>query len=112
MKRIVIHFPGHNKLTNYCISVILHLEVTHMQQTVILSSRGQLTLPASLRKRFGLKSGGAVIIEECGNSLILKPAAVLEIEMYTDDRIAAWNAEDLLTDEERSSLLARHTPVP
>jgi peptide/nickel transport system permease protein len=34
-----------------------------MRQTLIVSNRGQLTLPASLRKRFGIKDGGAIILE-------------------------------------------------
>ena len=82
-----------------------------MQQTVIVSNRGQITLPAALRKRFGLKNGGAVILEECGNSLIIKPAAVLEIEMYDDDQIATWDSADRLTAVDRSSLLNHLAPV-
>ena len=32
----------------------------------IVSDRGQLTLPANVRKRFGIKNGGAIIVEERG----------------------------------------------
>jgi len=78
-----------------------------MQQTVLVSNRGQLTLPAALRKRFGLQCGGAVILEEHNNELIIKPAAVLEIEMYTDSLIAQWDVEDRLDDSERSAILKR-----
>jgi antitoxin PrlF len=78
-----------------------------MQQTVLVSNRGQLTLPAAFRKRFGLQCGGAVILEEHNNELIIKPAAVLEIEMYADSQIAQWDAEDRLDDNERSAILKR-----
>jgi AbrB family looped-hinge helix DNA binding protein len=78
-----------------------------MQQTVIVSNRGQLTLPAAIRKRFGLQCGGAVILEEHNNELIIKPAAVLEIEMYADSQIAQWDAEDRLDDNVRSAILKR-----
>ena len=78
-----------------------------MQQTVLVSNRGQLTLPAALRKRFGLQCGGAVILEEHDNELVIIPAAVLEIEMYADSRIAQWDAEDRLDDSERSAILKR-----
>jgi AbrB family looped-hinge helix DNA binding protein len=78
-----------------------------MQQTVLVSSRGQLTLPAGLRKRFGLQHGGAVILEEHNNELVIKPAAVLEIEMYTESQVAQWDAEDLLDDSQRSTILKR-----
>ena len=78
-----------------------------MQQTLIVSSRGQLTLPSNLRKRLGLRNGGAVIMEERNNEVVIKPAAVLEIEMYSDDQIAVWDEDDRLSPEERSNLLAR-----
>lgn len=78
-----------------------------MQQTVLVSNRGQLTLPAGLRKRFGLQQGGAVILEEHNNELVIKPAAVLEIEMYADSQIAQWNADDRLDDNQRSAILGR-----
>lgn len=78
-----------------------------MKQTLIVSNRGQLTLPANLRKRFGIKDGGAVILEERGNELVLKPAMVLEVEMYTDAQIAAWDEADRLDDAERRSVLQR-----
>lgn len=78
-----------------------------MQQTVLVSNRGQLTLPASLRKRFGLQRGGAVILEEHNNELVIKPAVVLEIEMYDDSQIAQWDADDLLEDSQRSAIFKR-----
>jgi bifunctional DNA-binding transcriptional regulator/antitoxin component of YhaV-PrlF toxin-antitoxin module len=78
-----------------------------MQQTVLVSNRGQLTLPAALRKRFGLQCVGAVIQEEHDNELVIKPTAVFEIEMYADSQIAQWNAEDRLDDRERSAVLKR-----
>lgn len=83
-----------------------------MQQTLIVSSRGQLTLPANLRKRLGLRNGGAVIIEERNNEVVIKPAAVLEIEMYSDAQIAAWDADDRFSPDERSALLARIASKP
>ena len=83
-----------------------------MQQTLIVSSRGQLTLPANLRKRLGLRNGGAVILEERNNEVVIKPAAVLEIEMYSDTQIKAWDAEDRLSADERSAVLTRFAAKP
>jgi len=80
-----------------------------MRQTLIVSDRGQLTLPASLRKRFGIKDGGAIILEERDNELVLKPAMVLEVEMYTDAQVSAWDVADRLDDAERQSMLQRLT---
>ena len=38
--------------------------------------------------------------------LVLKPAAVLEIEMYADDQINSWIEEDRLLSEERAAIIA------
>ena len=78
-----------------------------MRQTLIVSNRGQLTLPANLRKRFGIKDGGPIILEERDNELVLKPAMVLEVEMYTDAQVSAWDETDRLEDAERQSVLQR-----
>jgi len=78
-----------------------------MKETLIVSSRGQVTLPAALRKRVGIKEGSAVIIEDRGNELVLKPAAVLAIEMYSEQQIAEWDAADRLTADEKSAVLKK-----
>lgn len=72
-----------------------------MANTLLVSERGQVTLPAAIRKRFGLKGGGAIILEERSNELILKPAAVMEVEIYDDEQIAEWDNDDRLTEAER-----------
>ena len=41
-----------------------------MRETLVVSGRGQITLPAALRKRFGIKSGDVVILEEHGNEVV------------------------------------------
>lgn len=78
-----------------------------MSETLIVSSRGQITLPASMRKHLGIEPGGALIIEERNGELTLKPAVVLEIERYSDDQIAQWDSEDRLSPDERKRILAK-----
>ena len=78
-----------------------------MRQTLIVSNRGQLTLPAGLRKRFGIKDGGTIILEERENELVLKPAMVLEVEMYTQAQVSAWDEADSLDDAGRQRVLQR-----
>ena len=67
-----------------------------LQELLTVSSRGQITLPAEMRRHLGIEPGGAVIVEDCGGELRLKPAAVLEIELYSDEDIAAWDQADRL----------------
>lgn len=78
-----------------------------MRETLIVSSRGQVTLPVGMRKHLGIAPGSAVIIEERDGELTLKPAAVLEIDAYSDAQIADWDREDALTNDERQRILAR-----
>ena len=76
-----------------------------MSETLVVSSRGQITLPAALRKRLGIKGGDVVILEDRGNEVVLKPGVVLEIQHYSDEEIAQWDAEDKLSDQERAQIL-------
>lgn len=78
-----------------------------MPETLLVSNRGQITLPASMRKLLGIEPGAALIIEAHNGELTLKPAAVLEIEHYSDAQIARWDSEDTLDADERKRILDR-----
>ena len=78
-----------------------------MRKALIVSKRGLLTLPTALRKRFGIKDGRPIILEDQDNALTLKPAIVLEVEMYTDSQISEWNKTDRLEDAEKNRVLKR-----
>jgi AbrB family looped-hinge helix DNA binding protein len=67
-----------------------------MRQNVMVSGRGQITLPVKIRKLLGIQSGGIVIVEDRDREVILRPASVVEIETYSDADIARWNNEDRL----------------
>jgi len=78
-----------------------------MRETLVVSGRGQITLPAALRQRFGIKSGDVFILEERGDEIVLKPAVVLEIEYYDDEQITQWDHDDRLSDRERAQIVAK-----
>jgi antitoxin PrlF len=78
-----------------------------MRQNLLVSNRGQITLPASVRKRLGIQSGGIVTLEERDNAVVLRPAAVVEIETYSEEEISQWDKEDRLEPGERKALLKR-----
>ncbi len=78
-----------------------------MRQNLLVSSRGQITLPALVRKRLGIQAGGIVTLEERDNVVVLRPAAVVEIETYSNEDIAQWDKEDRLEPAERNALLKR-----
>ena len=78
-----------------------------MRESAVVSSRGQITLPAGFRKRLGIEPGGVVILEERDGELVIKPAAVVAVESYSDRQIAEWDAEDRLLSDEREAIRRR-----
>ena len=90
--------------------VVIHCRGAEMPQSLIVSSRGQVTLPAATRKRLGIKGGDVVIMEDRGSEIVLKPGLVLEIQHYSDDQIAQWDADDKLEERERRRILDALTP--
>lgn len=78
-----------------------------MAETVVVSGRGQITIPAHMRKRLGIKPGGLMTIEERADGLLLRPAfqIAVELEAYSDEDIARWDEEDRLSENERERLL-------
>lgn len=78
-----------------------------MRQTLIVSTCGQITLPADIRKQFGIKSGEPVIIEYRNGEFVLKPATVLAVEMYSPEQVAEWDEQDQLSDAKRKAVLNR-----
>ncbi len=44
-----------------------------MQADAIVSSKGQVTLPAAMRARLGIQPGSRIVFELRGNELVIKP---------------------------------------
>lgn len=44
-----------------------------MQNIVSITSQGQLTIPRSIRKSFGMKQSTKAVIEKVGNKIIVEP---------------------------------------
>lgn len=59
-------------------------------QTGKIGKRGVFTIPASLRKRFGMKDGTLVIAEEREDGILLRPAIATPLETYSDERTAEF----------------------
>ena len=78
-----------------------------MRESAVVSSRGQITIPAGIRKRLGIEPGGVVILEDRDGELVIKPAAVVAVESYSDRQIAEWDAEDRLLSDEREAIRRR-----
>lgn len=77
------------------------------RQTIIVSDRGQITLPQEIRKKLGIQAGTALVAEEESGKVILRPAAVTPVEIYSDEEIQGWLGEDRVSDRERKTVLKK-----
>jgi AbrB family looped-hinge helix DNA binding protein len=62
----------------------------HRTETGKVGKRGTITLPATMRKRFGLADGSLIIAEEREDGILLRPAIATPIELYSDERTAEF----------------------
>jgi bifunctional DNA-binding transcriptional regulator/antitoxin component of YhaV-PrlF toxin-antitoxin module len=77
-----------------CGTAELLLLIVVMTATLSISNRGDVTLPARMRKELGLHPNTLLIAEITQEGLLLRPAVTLPVEMYTDERIRAFDAEN------------------
>jgi len=65
-----------------------------------LSPRGQVTLPAAIRKALGLKAGDTLLLRVEEGRVVLEPARVLPVEAYTEERIQEFAQAAEVSEEE------------
>lgn len=78
-----------------------------MKKNLIVSAKGQVTLPAAMRKALGLVGNAVVTVEQQGGRIVLTPAMVVETEVFSDEDLAAWSEEDRFARGEREALEKR-----
>jgi len=59
--------------------------------------RGTVVLPAKLRRRLGIEEGSFVVAEERENGILIRPATVVPIEVYTPERRAEFLLNNALS---------------
>jgi AbrB family looped-hinge helix DNA binding protein len=52
--------------------------------------RGAVVLPAKLRQRLGIEEGSFVVAEERADGILIRPAKVVPVEIYTPERKAEF----------------------
>ena len=62
-----------------------------MKTSITVTSRGVVTLPASLRRAAGIKPDDQLIAEATPEGLLLRLAVTLPIEMYSERRIREFD---------------------
>ena len=65
-----------------------------MKATVSVNDRGVITLPVKLRRVLGLKADDLLIAETVPEGLLLRPAVMLAVELYTPEREREFDAAE------------------
>ena len=55
--------------------------------SVKLNERGTLTLPKRLREKYAMGGDSTVIVEDAGEGILVRPAEVVPVEIYSDERL-------------------------
>ncbi len=71
-----------------------------MRATAKIGKRGNLVLPAKIRRRLGLEEGTLVLIEETEEGVSIRPAVALPVEIYPPERRAAFLLENAVDEED------------
>lgn len=61
-----------------------------LSQTAKVGRRGTVVIPAELRRKFGISEGSTVIAEEREDGILIRPADIPPVEVYTPERIAQF----------------------
>jgi AbrB family looped-hinge helix DNA binding protein len=61
-----------------------------MGEPTRVGKRGAIVIPAKLRKRYGFEEGTMVVAEGSEYGVLLRPAAVLPVEIYSPERKAEF----------------------
>ena len=89
-----------------------------MSEATRIGKRGTIVLPAKLRRRYGFEEGTMVVAEESEYGVLLRPAAVLPLEIYSPKRKAeflianATDADDRRKAEEDVRKMGLDLPKP
>ena len=75
--------------------------------TLIVSPRGQITLPKPLRARLRLAPGSVLLLMEEAGRIVLHPAAVTPVSLYGDEEIERLVRADRVAPREREALRRR-----
>jgi len=82
---------------------------------VKLGKKGQLSLPAGVLRKLGLEGAATLIVEATDDgAVVLRPAAVYPIELYSDARVKEFEQANRLTAAESvriAGAIKRHKDI-
>lgn len=76
-------------------------------ELIKLGKKGQVSIPKSILKKLGIKGDVVLLVETTGDgAILLRPAGVYPIELYSDERIREFDQTDQM-DAATAARLAR-----
>jgi len=81
------------------------LWVFKIMEVIKLGKKGQVSIPRAILNHLGLEGGTMLLVETTADGgILLRPAVVYPIEIYTEERIEEFKISDRLTNEEAEQL--------
>lgn len=71
-----------------------------MSINLLVTERGQVTLPAAFRAKMGIKPGDVIVANEQDGGILLQAASVVPYREYSEEEIKGWIAADALSPEQ------------
>ena len=74
-------------------------------QLVKVGSKGQVSIPKNILERLGIRKETTMLVElAVDGAIILRPAGVYPIEIYSEERLREFAEADQLSSRERKQL--------
>lgn len=82
-------------------------------EAIKLGKKGQLSIPKEVMERLGLEGGETLLLDVTEDgTIVLRPAGVYPLEIYSEERIREFLETDRLTEEEQEALSPIFSNVP
>lgn len=70
-----------------------------------IGKKGQVSIPKAVLDKLGIEPETVMLVESTDDgSIVLRPAGVYPVELYSDARVSEFLEEDRLTDKEVARL--------
>jgi len=74
-------------------------------ETAKLGKKGQVSIPRAVLDQLGIEAETILLVEATSDgSILLRPAGVYPIEIYSDARVAEFMEEDQISDDLRAKI--------
>jgi AbrB family looped-hinge helix DNA binding protein len=77
-----------------------------MAEASKVGKRGTIVLPAKMRRRYGIEEGTMVVAEESPYGILIRPAIVVPVEIYTPERKAEFLLSNAVDAKDYSGAVA------